>query len=80
MTSYMMKTLKNIVSCNTPVGLFMYDFPKCCIVHKTLGDRRLGTHILAGLDLLLPLVKATQDCYPIPDKRPNISTSEIIVD
>jgi len=25
-----------------------------CIVEATRGDRRLGTHVLAGLELLLP--------------------------
>lgn len=28
--------------------------PTACIVATTLGDRRLGTHVLAGLELLLP--------------------------
>jgi len=31
-------------------------FPTACIVERTVGDRRLGTHVLAGLELLLPLL------------------------
>jgi hypothetical protein len=32
-----------------------------CIVERTFGDRRLGTHVLAGLELLLPsLIDAEQ--------------------
>ena len=27
-----------------------------CIVERTLGDRRLGSHVLAGLELLFPLI------------------------
>jgi hypothetical protein len=27
-----------------------------CIVERTIGDRRLGSHVLAGLELLLPLI------------------------
>jgi len=30
--------------------------PTACIVERSLGDRRLSTHVLAGLDRLLPLV------------------------
>ena len=30
--------------------------PTACIVERSLGDRRLRTHVLAGLDRLLPLV------------------------
>ena len=30
--------------------------PVSCIVERTLGDRRLGSHVLAGLELLLPLI------------------------
>jgi hypothetical protein len=30
--------------------------PVTCIVERTLGDRRLGSHVLAGLELLFPLI------------------------
>jgi hypothetical protein len=30
--------------------------PTACIVERCLGDRRLRTHVLAGLDHLLPLI------------------------
>ena len=53
-----------VVSANSAVGLMRYSapaqlvfgprFPPACIVERTLGDRRLGTHVLAGLELLLP--------------------------
>ena len=43
-------------------GYYVYDapnqplgaaFPPACIVETTLGDRRFGTHVLAGIELLL---------------------------
>ena len=55
-----------ILSANIPMGYYLYDderqhpipltsehFQPACIVEKTRGDRRLGTHILAGISLLL---------------------------
>ena len=30
--------------------------PTACIVSATLGDRRLRSHVLAGLELLMPLL------------------------
>ena len=54
------------VGANTPVAMMLYSgaaqlplgptVPTVCIVERTLGDRRLRTHVLAGLDLLLPLL------------------------
>lgn len=53
-------------SANVALGRFLYSAPNApfgekdpnmrpaCVVHQTLGDRRLGTHVLAGLHLLLP--------------------------
>ena len=35
---------------------FGHAIPTACIVERSLGDRRLSTHVLAGLDRLLPLV------------------------
>ena len=50
------------IGCNEPIGFATYNLPKLsptgahptCILERTFGDRRLGTHVLAGLDLLLP--------------------------
>jgi hypothetical protein len=54
------------VCANKPLAMFLYAGDAClplgpqistaCIVERTLGDRRLGTHALAGLLLLLPLL------------------------
>eukprot|EP00977_Amphora_coffeiformis_P028332 scaffold34930_cov191-Amphora_coffeaeformis.AAC.6 len=56
-----------IVSANRPLGYHLYsnDTPQqplgpkystACIVEETIGDRRLGARVLAGLDLILPLL------------------------
>ena len=37
-----------------PLGLSSKEFQTACIVETTRGDRRFGTHVLAGLTLLLP--------------------------
>jgi len=58
---------KGILGTNVAMGYFLYDPPHCplgaaaevrpaCIVEKTRGDRRLGSHVLSGLELLLPLL------------------------
>jgi hypothetical protein len=46
---------------NLPVAVARYDVrvhgvQPYCIVEETLGDRRLGTHVLAGLEILLERV------------------------
>ena len=54
---------------NIPVALWRYGaevspfgeselLATACAVERTLGDRRLGTHVLAGLQLLLPHLTA----------------------
>jgi len=54
-----------ILSCNKSIGLSLYDAPNqpfgngidfipACVVEKTIGDRRFGTHVLAGIELILP--------------------------
>ena len=54
-----------IVGANVSVGWYLYSAPNApfgegemhrpaCIVEAARGDRRLGTHVLAGLALLLP--------------------------
>ena len=72
---------------NEPLALLLYsgqsflpmgpEYPTACAVMKTSGDRRLGTHLLTGLRLLLPLlidetgsasVEAIVDVFP--DARP----------
>ena len=49
-----------VTGCNISKGMYMYDPPNqplgkgfvpACIVEKTLGDRRLGTHIFAGIEV-----------------------------
>ena len=56
---------QGLVCANRPLGRYLYDHPNApfgltrslrpvCIVMATEGDRRLGTHVLAGLALLLP--------------------------
>ena len=51
-----------IPGANGAMGYYMYDAPNqplgpafapACIVETTLGDRRFGTHVLAGIELLL---------------------------
>ena len=52
--------------CNTSVAMSVYSghaetplgpqFPSACIVQKTLGDRRLGSHVFAGLEILMPVL------------------------
>lgn len=55
---------QGIIGANAAHGVYLYGPPNqpfgpavsvpACVVCKTLGDRRLGTHVLAGLELLLP--------------------------
>ena len=41
---------------NCPLGTTNPEVRPACIVERTRGDRRLGSHVLAGLELLLPLL------------------------
>ena len=57
---------------------------KCvCAVERTLGDRRLGTHVLSGLDLLmdklLNLNFDPQELYP-PNRPPETTTADLMSD
>ena len=55
-----------ILGANGAMGIYRYDAPNqpfgpavsvpACIVETTRGDRRLGSHVLAGIELLLPLL------------------------
>lgn len=63
-TSQLSRALEpqGILSANTPVGYASYDHPlnphvkPTCIITETKGDRRFGTHVLAGVELILPLL------------------------
>lgn len=81
-----------IVSANEAVAYYIYDeqpFPTVsdarptCIIERTIGDRRLGTHVLAGLELLLPhfLSEADIDTAKLfaafPEKRPGKESGSI---
>ena len=57
---------RGIPGANISCGIYTYgepnrplgdgpDFEPACIVERTLGDRRFGTHVLAGLELIMPL-------------------------
>lgn len=56
----------NSCGANKALGYMLYadhehlplgkQFPTACILEETLGDRRLGTHVLAGLDVILPIL------------------------
>ena len=57
---------QGILGANGAMGVYVYDAPNqpfgpdvsvpACIIERTYGDRRLGTHVLAGIELLLPLL------------------------
>ena len=65
-TTRLATAIERTPSANIALGRFLYSAPNApfgdkepnlrpaCVVHQTLGDRRLGTHVLAGLHLLLP--------------------------
>jgi len=66
MTTEIAKVLEHarLATANTPLGWWVYpvvaalypDVPRCCGLHITRGDRRLLTHVVAGLDQLLALL------------------------
>jgi hypothetical protein len=53
---------EGLLGANTPWGWFEYELPdtplplvrRTCVVMRTLGNRRLGDHLLIGLERLLP--------------------------
>ena len=63
----------NIISANGSIGLCHYMQPSeallgveqtvrpVCILERTMGDRRFGTHVLAGIELILPLLIRMED-------------------
>lgn len=71
MTAELAKTMepKGMLGANVAMGAYVYDAPNqpfgpdvsvpACIVQQTHGDRRLGTHVMAGIELILPLLLDT---------------------
>jgi len=94
MTSQLSRALEpmGIVSANAAVAYSLYEeqpFPSipdaqpACVIEKTVGDRRLGTHVLAGLEILLPTLISEADINAdkllaaFPEKRPGREFGEI---
>ena len=85
---------EGVCGTNEAVGMMLYSspehlplgptFPTACIVEKTLGDRRLGTHIMTGLLVLLPRLvdadkldgQALLDTFPAA--RPRSSNGNVV--
>jgi hypothetical protein len=81
-----------IVSANSSAAYTLYDpslgplsLPDArptCVIEATLGDRRLGTHVLAGLELLLPslltaeMIDVDRLVAAFPKNRPGKESSE----
>ena len=65
-------------------------FQAVCAVEETRGDRRLGTHVLSGIDILLPLLIGDEvsNCKAellalFPHQRPDaltVGTAELLTD
>jgi hypothetical protein len=63
---------RDIISANESIGLSHYTHPSqallgnrplvrpVCILEATRGDRRLGSHVMAGIELILPLLIDTE--------------------
>lgn len=57
---------RRVVSANESIGLSLYSHPSealfgtdstlrpVCIIETTIGDRRFGSHVLAGIELIMP--------------------------
>jgi hypothetical protein len=94
---------EGVECCNNSVAMFLYDskellplgpqYPTACVVTRTLGDRRFGSHVLAGLMILLPLLIddgalcAADLLSAFPANRPRsesgngvVSTAELMTD
>ncbi len=71
--SALLAELPDTTSCNAAVGYYMYtgpeevplgpEIPTACIVERTLGDRRFGTHVLAGLEVCPSFVDVMPSCH-----------------
>lgn len=82
----------NLVCCNMPIAMMLYEspeqlplgctFPTACIVSKTIGDRRFGSHVMAGLEIILPLlinetgIELTTLLQLFPSDRPMTTTKD----
>ena len=66
-------------SANVPLGVWRYAadaspfgdselLQAACCIERTFGDRRLGTHVLGGLALLLPQLLADDDAASLQDR------------
>lgn len=63
---------------NIPVGWMEYDlkdvkYPKvkrCCAVYQTMSEKRLGDHLIQGLEKLLPLLVKSVDVQKLIDSFP----------
>jgi hypothetical protein len=81
---------ENKLSGITPIGIWKYkiggdepipDVEKYCGLYRTFGERRLASHLLAGLELLLPILvpsltgKTVLDFFP-KERRPQYRVKE----
>ena len=51
-----MQTQEIIILCLTYVAAFRFKVEKYCGVFETLGEKRLASHLLPGVEALLPLL------------------------
>jgi len=61
---------------NYPVGYWKYedseyDIEKFCGIFQTLGEKRLGTHLLGGLDRVLSILQQSLDTQKLSEMFPN---------
>lgn len=87
---------QGVLGANEAMGIYMYDAPNqplgpsvsvpACIIEKTLGDRRLGTHVMAGMEIILPmlvdasvLVKDEMSSYFPPARRELPAGGDLVV-
>ena len=94
MTSHLANTLekKGVLGANAAMGAYLYGPSNqpfgsevsvpCCIVQETYGDRRLGTHVMSGLALLLPKLLKTESLNLVelmksfPKTRLNLNSAD----
>ena len=82
---------KGIPTANTPMGYYHYIDLKlktadekdescslCCGLYKTAGDKRLASHLLWGLELLIPLVFKPLEAPSKSTEAPSASSSESV--
>lgn len=94
MTSHLGNSLqeKGVLGANAAMGVYRYGPSNqpfgskvsvpCCIVQETYGDRRLGTHVMSGLTLLLPKLLRTESLNIVelmksfPEKRLKLNSAD----